>query len=480
MHITAVACGALTIVLFVFHAFMYAHNQDPLQPKLKPDLIAANLTATSTSLGTALLFLLFQTPVYGALIFLIIAMFLGGQRLFVSLADKLNPQDLRDIGSIFRLVQARTGSRALALAANSLNILTYAVLLLIEIILGASILIYAFPAYADSMHIIVAIITAGVCVYVAVGGFELVASSDRWQYWFLLTGVSIALALFLVIIAREGSSFISPLEALIKAPEGSYLILGTFVLNVIVVNLLLPMCQTASWQRLGSSESIEGLKKGYYKSIYGQLVWAWIAFALVAVYFYSAQGRQAAGPMDLFNYIDGVGLIGREFVGPLLFGALMAAIVSTADSLLIALGLGVEDFYRARNGKFPGSVSLRLTITSVFMFILVQAAFWFFTGVGESERAVIIGLMFAGVGQTILIAPIVWHAVHQSSTGKILHAPTIIISLVLGLTLLWVVSVAGIRSGDVVLNQIAPIVGLAVVLIGTVISRRSSEPRAAS
>lgn len=486
MNAVAIVLGSITIFLFVLHAFMYAHDKDVYHPRLSADLIAANLTATSSSLATALLFLLFQTPVYGILIFLIIIMFMGGQYVFVEVTKTVEDRSPAASGSIYRIIRSKTNSTSIASTANVINVFTYIVLLLIEIILGASILGYAFPEYADSKQVIVGFIAAGVCIYVAIGGFELIASSDRWQYWFVVCGVVICLFLF-VFLGTQSSKPFEPLSILFGVPESTPLILVTFVLNVVVVNLLLPLCQSSSWQRFTSSEDIDAFRKGYATSIFKQLIWAWLAFVLVSAYFYHFQGGQLAGPIQLFEFIDSQGVIGSHFVGPLLFGGLIAAIVSTADSLVIALALGIEDFHLARRSAETASLPLsegsavlsdkgarkRLAVSALAIFVTIQIAYFGFSTLAESERAVIVGLMFTGVGQTTLLAPIILLGVYREKLGiSVISSPVVIISLILGFFTLWTMSIFGIYQGNIVFNQTAPLVALFVIFVTMIFGYR--------
>jgi|GEM_PF-5792556 len=490
MNSIALGLGTLTIILFIVHALMAPQEEKTSKAfffagsNLNDDRIAANLSATASSLGTALLFILFQTPVYGWLIFLIILMFLLGQYVFLKVASPLGSGKSHQYGSVYRVVFNGTNSNSISWASNIINVFTYGALLLVEIIIGASIFAFFAPSIPNATLIGVIFIASGVALYVLIGGFEVVTFSDKWQFWFIFTAVSMT-TIFLILITANSPdvSFKSVFQVFTNFPESTPWILGTFVANVIIVNSLLPICQSASWQRFSSAKNNKQFINGYVSAFKNQIIWAWLLFAFVSALFFKLNGSEVAGIETLFAFICKQSSLGGWFVFPLLFSGLVAAIVSTADSLMMSLLLGIEDFsahFKSSEAKENSSDSFSTRKWNIFWGIVVVVSIIFsyvlFNSVAASTKGIIIGLMFTAVGQTILLFPIIIYSVRYGE--KEMHkisAPIAIASLFAGFIALWWLSVKGIREGDIALNQIAPIVGLCIVSIGTAFGVRRQK-----
>lgn len=478
-NLNAFLLAGLTIFLFIIHAILHARESRTsndfffASSSLSKDRIAANLSATSTSLGTALLFLLFQTPVYGIFIFLIILVFLIGQFLFMKVASK-NAVDSALYGSIFRLVDSRTKSRLLALFSNAVTVFTFFVLLLIEVLIGSSILSYFLPPNHITSLIIVGCIVTGVTAYVIIGGFRVVTYSDKWQFWFLFISASMT-AIYLLFLGSDKSppiSFSSAFEVLWQFPEGSFWILGTFVLNVIVVNALLPICQGTSWQRFASSEDVENFVSGYQKAFFTQIVWAWLLFACVSAIFYSLTQSNESGLAALFSLIDTSSNLGHYLILPMLFAGLTAALVSTADSLMAALFLAIDDFFgsdaelekRIKPAKLLSILMRRRILIAFVITVLIIGFYHVLITQAASFQATIVGLMFTSVGQTVLLFPPIFFALYYGDRREV-NPHKAIIGITLSLFVLWGMAIVGIMTGIVIWNQVAPIAGLAVGML---------------
>ena len=487
MNTMAIGLGTLTIILFILHALMSSNEGKTSKDfffagsSLNSDRIAANLSATSSSLGTALMFLLFQTPVYGYLIFLIIVMFLFGQFVFLKVASKIGRVDSTKFGSVYRLVLNGTNSTAISRAANIINVLTYGALLLVEITIGASIFTFFAPSIPHATLVGVIFISAGVVLYVLIGGFEIVTFSDKWQFWFLFTAVSLTfLFLSFVTISNNNLNLFDAFQVFSNFPEGSFWVISTFIANVLIVNTLLPICQSASWQRFSSAASNSDFIKGYTDAFIKQLIWAWVLFAVVSAIFYKLNGSSVSGISDLFSFVSKQSILGGWFVFPILFAGLVAAIVSTADSLMVALMLGIDDFYSHRTSESNNEILLdetlkrpRYILWGILSVVAIILSYTLFNSVAPNTKGIIIGLMFTAVGQTILLFPIIFYSVTfgAKNTHNIQTSFTVV-SLFLGFVVLWGLSIYGISQGDVGCIQIAPIIALIITSTGTFLSIR--------
>lgn len=483
-HWIAIGVGAVSVFLFVLIA--YAHGSGLRTSTdflfagrtLTKERLANNLSATATSLAGLLLFFFLQTPIYGWITLLVIILVITGQWLFLAVLKDTDPSP-EQTGSIYRFIRHSTGSPSLAFCANIVVVLNFLLILFIELIIGATIFAYLIPGLTNAKLLGMIIVSSFVLIYVILGGFRTVAYSDSWQWWLLTIGIITTFLLVAVAFGYSGGST-SQITAVFHTPTSSIAIWGTFLINAIIVNLALPTSQISSWQRFAAAKNKEEFIGGIWRALLRREWWVWLLAILLAAIVYGWKGP-IGSIEDVFDTVIKVGIIGSVIVFPLLFVGLLSALVSTADSMLISLMLGTEDFIEhvlvkkqstsdsiSRNPRFtmPSSIRLRFLIigsiavgVTIILFIVIEA------GKGTLGQT-IIQLMFAGYGQGILIFPILWYALRVWKGGMNVKYSIVIYSLVIGWIVLWVTSFIAIRNENLILSHLAAIFGIAIVWAG--------------
>lgn len=500
-NLIAVCVGIFTLLIFIVIA--YSHGRRIKDTKdflfagqtLNERGVASNLAATASSLAGVLFFFLIQTPAYGWVTLLVI-IFVGlGHLLFLRSVKDLKPSP-ENTGSVFRFIRWRTESFRLASLANILVVFTYLIILLIELVIGATIFAYFLPWLPSAEILGLIILSILVMIYVNIGGFKTVTYSDSWQ-WGLMT-VGLVLTFLLVLssyfyTSDSISKSLIDIFVVFKTPTGSLLVLGTFVINLIVVNLTLPLCQIGSWQRFASSISYKKFKKGIWKGLNKRFWWVWTLVVMLAAVI-SAWKGQVGGLNDIFSIIQNLGYLGNLIVFPLLFVGLMAALVSTADSMLISLLLGVDDIYinskkakKEKEGKLnrknKGSDANvdkdlknykienvfsrgRYWIISIIILLFSVVIYQILNSTPGPLSYKIIGLMFAGYGQIILLFPILWYSINFPERFQNINYKIVVSTFILSWLVIWTLSIKGIFQEQLYLSHISAVVGIIISWTG--------------
>jgi hypothetical protein len=493
----ALCGGAVALVLFVLFAF--AHGKHLRTPRdflfvksLERNRLAANISATATSLAGLLLFFFLQTPTYGWVILLVPLLVLLGIQLFLKVVKNVE-QSPEESGSIYRFLFARTQSRSLSLVANTIVVTNFAVVLLIELVIGAGIFAYFAPTFTNATLWGMLAVGLIAIAYITIGGFEMVTQSDRWQFALVRLGLLLSLGLALIGYFAAGQ----PLKEIIvtfNSPLSSSLIWGTFLINAILVNLTLPTCQISSWQRFASTADKQTFREGIRQATLRQLGWVCLGAILIAALQHAWHGpTQSIG--GILDFIRSLGIVGDLIAFPLLFVGLIAALISTADSMLISLMLGVDDFRigllrsdedeprrtLASNDQasqfslvqkwLKESVRLRFVIVGLLALAVAIGFFLILESVGGPLHLKIVQLMFAGYGQAILLFPILLYASRHPNQLSSFDSRKATGGLIGGFIVLWAFSLWGIISENLVPNHLSAVFGFAVAGFGVFLAR---------
>jgi len=478
-HWIALFGGALSIILFIVVAYAERSSVRSTSDflfagsSLTKRTLANNLAATATSFAGVLLFFFTQTPLFGWIVLAVIVFATGGQAVFLSLVKRVDPSPSQT-GSIYRFLLWRVGSPRLAAVANIIVVMNFLIILLIELVIGAGLFAYFTPWLENAR--LWGMIFFGLLVlsYVIVGGFKTVTFSDTWQFWLYATGLSLAFILVLISFGNSGHGYAEALKVF-KTPNLPPIIWLAFLLNVIVVNLTLPSSQISSWQRFASSKNKDEFTKGVWHALKYRFWWVWLIAILLA-----ALTAVRHGPIremgDIFNSIRNLGFLGSLIVFPLLFVGLLAALVSTADSMFISLLLGIEDFRAGASADKAHDVDqrpiprLRFLLYGLVALVLAFVLFRLLQALGTDIWAQrVVQLMFVGYGQAILLFPILWCASRSPINSTQFNAKEGIIGLILAVLVLWIVSICGIVIDwkySPVLTYSGPVVALLIAWLG--------------
>lgn len=415
----------------------------------------ASLVAASTSLATVLLFFLSTANYYGLVLLWCGLTYFLGQAIFLKYVTG-KPLLGRDIRTISDLWYGTILSPLNARLITAITVSSFLIILFVELYIGSIILTYFIrpmvPAYADALGF--AFMSLLVIGYVRIGGLRGVMQTDQWQLKMLLAAV-LALALFaLIAVPQPAASGATPWYFALQAGPKEIIL---FCVWILILNLTLPFSQLSSWQRVAAAKSPEEVWAGF-KSHAKFLLFAWIVPVLAFVYLVS-RGYVFGDVTQLFQALRSAGGITDGILYPIIVVGFGAALFSTADTALIALGTALAD-----NNTFRGPLErmsekrLRGAFT-VFALLTLGVLTVVFAIAEADVGAWFIPLIYAIFGQLVVVAPLVLYSLRRigdapkeiSSLGSYLVAA--------GLLVGWVVIMVAVfidqNQGTYIWSQLA-------------------------
>jgi len=300
--------------------------------------LPVTFTLVATQLGGGLLLgtsaEAYNVGYYGILYTL--SMSLGFILLGLGFASKLQSLNVSTTAELF---ETRYGSPLLKKLASLLSILTLCGILIAQIV-AARKLILGLGIGSETILILFWI---GVIVYTMVGGLKAVVITDTFQVGFILL---IFTGIFLYAISGNPESFfsfsaIAKNQQLFSAADVSF----SGLIGVALMPALFSLIEQDLAQRFFAARTkrIAALSA---LSASGFLV----IFSLVPIYF-GMQAKLTGLAVEGSPLMPFIGLVAGEFVMALAACAIIAAITSTADSLLCAISSNIsQDF----GGLFVG------------------------------------------------------------------------------------------------------------------------------
>jgi Na+/proline symporter len=302
--------------------------------------LAATWSAGTLSLGLTILYYMAMTSVFGWKIFLIsILTYFIGQMLFRDVATKWRRSRPADEVTVDTLVSAGTERLIIIRLAQYSGLFSLMAMLYAELHFS-SLLINSLLANsgraAPTMLFVLSVIV--VALYVLFGGMRATVESDRWQL-LLLYGAIMTLVVLAGVLLATGTTprFSSPLPwfstSITQVDTLSYFGFG------LAANILPLLCQNSLWQ-MASSTKADNVASG---SILG-IQRTFVIFVIVILVAFVINGKgQPVSPDVLVQSMIALGQFGSHLLLPLMFVGLLAAMLSTADNLLLSSALTVRN-----------------------------------------------------------------------------------------------------------------------------------------
>lgn len=361
---------------------------------------AAGLSNAAVGLAYLLIF-----PSFGFWTLIALAANALGQILFIRLVATVmerHSYDLADFTTVGNLLLKATSSRRLSWLADAVTITAFTAALLAEFVIGAQLFSAAMPGVPFSEYIGFAIVAAIVISYIVTGGFVATVESDSWQLRLI---VAACLSLVLLGIAFLAFPQSPPTEAPSFVPGGAApnLTIALWAVNTVFLSLLFPIGQLTSWQRVAATKPgarIKGLWRGFWL-----LLFFYSAFSFTG-YVFARQGRPVSSWADVFQVMLDYGGIFHQFLYPVLFVGLVAAMISTADSNAVAViysrfSTAVGD-HKEVTWSF---VQRKIYIACVVLFAFLLAFFVIYKEFGNPQW--FLQIIFALFGFYLLLVPLV-------------------------------------------------------------------------
>ena len=457
-----------TIIWFLIIAHIYPSKTDFFfaNRSLHAIQIRANLAATATSLAGALFFFLNSTPAFGWIMLLVPVFNVLGIALFLWLVKDQEPNPTHT-GSIYRFIHHRTHSVQIARYSNYVVIVNFVTIFVIEIVIGSHIFAYFFGGEFLFVFLSAAFLCVVVLWYVTKGGFIAVSNTDRWQFNLASLGLLLTFISLGFYWLQTKSDFVA-LWQVFAAPDLEKPFLWSFFVNLVFINLLLPSTQISTWQRY-SAGLREDVIRGFISAIWSRILPIWFIVIAISAILSLLTGENPSF-VALFDFLRNDGIIFALLVFPLLFIGLVAALVSTADSMLIAIMLAVQDAKKSSDEeqlvideKSVAPPRKAVLITGLFVIaitLIVEALVSLSTDINKT----VVQLLFAGYGMPCLLFPLIAFSCldrnHQLIEGRAVSA------LVVGLLVLWGGSIYGMIIGDFMASLLSPVLGILCVGVG--------------
>jgi Na+/proline symporter len=326
---------------------------------------------------------------------------------------------------------------------------------------------------------LVAIIAVVSFIYTGLGGFRTVVVTDRLQMgfiWLLLiaTGAYYAVAIndqgVTASIARIPAGLIS----LDWHPERT-----SFVLGILVMNLLTYIGNMSLWQRVAGSQQREVVTAGLWSSVRtSALSWSLFALAAVGAYMIVSPKQGENLMITVLNSMQNSGF-GLVVIFCVVLG-LLGALLSTASTQLMAATHTIYEDLVAPFRKDDLGKRIGLRVEVAFSRLILVASAVLSVVVVEGLRAIgfsVADMAFAVYGAALGLVPPILMTLFLSRDETMRHSTAATIAVSLGFISCWGVATYGRIHGDGNMVFLSPIVSTVVATLimafGWLVPRRS-------
>ena len=210
--------------------------------------------------------------------------------------------------------------------------------------------------------------------YTALGGLLAVAYTDLLQTIIMVAAIGILLPL--LVISDMGGG--APALASLSPPSGDWLggMTVAFVVSIFLVDVPFSLLDNSLWLRTGASRHVADIRRGVRLTAYFFIAWSLVVTVLGVFAIELVPGLEATeGGPDA-----AIPLLVMEYMPPIIKGlclaALLAVIMSTADTVLLISGTTVSwDLVGAMKPDMDDAAKIRVARITVFVAGAIGAAF---------------------------------------------------------------------------------------------------------
>lgn len=436
----------------------------PLKRNLSARSVSATVVAAGMSMATVMVALINLAPFIGVALFVTIATYAVGFVLLAFLTRRILDANPRNLVLQTYLSEAY-GSGSLGFVATGFTVIGYLSIFAMELLVGTAILT---PILGNWTLAFATVYLGFLLAYCALSGYRGVVATDRWQLLFILLAVAslIAFVLWNYVTYGIDASFNGSIVSSLFTWKGSL----AFVIGVTVMNIPGPISDTGTWQRICSAESPRAARAGIRAAVF---LFVFIWSTLIVVGCLHPTLRHLDGSWDaattplMTGIIDSLAGPGHPILLGLLFLlilGLFSAMISTADSLLLAAGQAALTGFRGTRWM-DDAPSVALRRSRLWIIVLAVGSFVVFV-VFHLLSFNVIQLVFAIYGAQLALWPTTVATLifrnHDVLRPLRTHA---IVSIASGFLAAWGCAIWGhsIASSD--LQFYAPAVGLGTALV---------------
>ena len=428
----------LLVILVAYVRSRKAKAEEFLIAERKLGVLSTLSTINATKTGSIILLYVALLYLYG---FSAIWYFLGvsaGYLIFIPFAVRLHKRHGATHYTLADYFFHSYGKLA-GYCASAINIFIMLAWLVLNVIASSKVLSF-FTGL--SFEWATAIVAAVVLLYLLIGGFKAVVTTDVLQY-----GAIVFILVLFTIFLLQGVSIPAAEWNLAKA--GAQNIFGFFLIGI-----LIPFAAPELWQRVYAVKDISTLKKGIFYSV---VVYVLVALVLSVIGLAIKTSFPGIDPdialVQGFAQLLPVGLIGLALV--VFFAAFMSSIDTYAYTAASSL---IQNWFKKLT-KVQTVRAIRLAVTA---FILLGAI------IAILIQDLILGAFIFASYTVILAIPTIATWIKPS-----IKRHTITTSILVGIIGLTIFVVLGVIAGE--LTPIIVLEAIAVSLIGLAIGALSSK-----
>lgn len=409
---------------------------------------SATFVATSISLATVLFFFLDFSGPLGLALLLSPLMYCLGCYVFLKILPRLKDLGYLENGTtLHNFIGQSFGSPALRISAAIVSMLGYIGILIIEIHVGICI----FKIFDTSQTWILLagfFILSLVFVYTYLGGYRAVVDTDKIQLTLIAFGSVFSLAYLAYLhITTEVKVNVFSFEKLAPFP---WLLPLPFIVVMVLGNVPFQFLRMSNWLRAAAVNDLKATQSGLKKSIVFTFL-AWVFFSFIGLLFFginpdsTGNGQAGIGLLTLLR--DASGLFSSYVAFPLLFVGMIAAMVSTADSVLMPILTSYIFDFRYHEKLHTNELNalkqvdskinnaaLKCARLAIPMFLLLAVGIYF--TLTELVGFEFVDLLFVFFNQQLVLFPVVV----LSLRGNIHEAKPFAVGALFGLWIGWCVA----------------------------------------
>lgn len=425
--------------------------------------------ATGISLATVLTFFLDFGGQFGFALLVSPVAYLIGVYLLLRALPALQSEGYLEKGSTLHAFIGRSfQSDALRKATAVVSLLGYIGILVIELHVGVHVFQAIYSGKASLIATVILLLTV-IFLYTWLAGYQAVVDTDKIQLAFI--GVATVLGLGFLAYAASASS--SPFPRELLNPNPLQLPLSLLVV-MIVGNIPLQILRMSNWQRIAAAGKPDAVRQG----LIGGIVWTfifWLAFNVMGILLRAATPEaEGLGAVRLLQLLESHGGPIALVAFPLLFVGLVAALVSTADSIFVPiLTAWVYDFRRYKelhdDAGWARDVSpqfltenLKLARGSIKYFLLITVVMYVI--LAGYARFDFVSLLFVFFNQQLVLFPAVICSLASSTPHLTKASRPLFVGTIAGWLTVWGVTVTGTLREEQSLVFHAATVGLVVAI----------------
>lgn len=432
----------------------------PLKRQLSTPQYRSTTVAAGMSLATVMIYFLNLAPFLGMALFVSVVSFCASIVFLYFLIPKImdaNPDNLTVQSFLGNTYQSTSVKKC----ALFFSLIGYLSIFSMELLVGVSILA---PFFGNKVVLFASLYLGFLLIYALMSGYKAIVATDRLQLAFIVLSILGLLGYLLYLNREPGFLDLAAFKGRLRSAWAAPL---SFYLGITFLNLPAPVSDAGTWQRVCSCKDSKTAQKGLV-GVFFLFILLWSALILLGNAFsVSSIPTQFADMPMISGIIASMGQIesvaGGLIVLVFMLG-LFSAMVSTADSLLIAAGqVFVIDVLKVSR-KDEASTALKKS--RLAMLVLALGSFLLFV-VFQFLKLDVVNLVFAIYGAQLAMVP----AVFTGLISKKLRADpargrlAALLSITIGFAAAWASALYGKFAGNLLFLYNAPVFGFGLATL---------------